>query len=230
MIARPAKMALIASLLLNVLLIVVGAIGFNFMQGVLGETMGQLFERRVDAFAASRIENPDVLFLGDSITHEGSWSEYFPGLTVINRGIGGDTVQHLLDRFENIVPLDPEKLFLMIGINNLNSGHATEEIIALYGELFDRFDREIPDTRIYVQSVLPTNSEWIFSIDLNDVATLNAFLESEAANRGYRFVNLDPVFADATGQLRTELSNDGIHIGGDGYRVWSEFIDTYVRE
>lgn len=230
MIEGLGKKTLIASLILNVTLIVVGAIGFNFMQGVLGKTMGQLFERRADAFAATKIENPDVLFLGDSITHEGSWSEYFPGLTVINRGIGGDTVQHLLDRFENIAPLRPEKLFLMIGINNLNSGDDTDHILSLYRQLFGRFDREMPKTRIYVQSVLPTNSEWIFTIDREDVATLNTFLKREAVKRGYTFIDLESVFADASGQLRTDRSNDGIHIGGDGYRAWSDFIDSYVRE
>ena len=81
-----------------------------------------------------------------------------------------------------------------------------------------------------MQSVLPTNSQWMFSIDLKDVATLNAFLETEAAVRGFRFINLGSVFADSMGQFRTDLSNDGIHIAGDGYRVWSEFIDKYARE
>lgn len=60
---------------------------------------------------------------------------------MLNRGIGGDTVQLLLDRFDNIAPPRPEKLFLMIGINNLNSGDNTNHIISLRGELFARFDR-----------------------------------------------------------------------------------------
>ncbi|MYK83340.1 MAG: hypothetical protein F4024_12345 [Gammaproteobacteria bacterium] len=230
MIGRLGKKTLIASLLLNVVLIVGVGIGVLVVQGTIDEVTQNLFDRRADAFAASKTENPDLLFLGDSITHEGSWPEYFPGLTAINRGIGGDTIQHLLDRFDKIAPLNPGKLFLMIGINNLNSGHTTDEIIPLYGTLFDRFDREMPGTHIYVQSVLPTNSQWMFSIDLKDVATLNAFLETEAAVRGYRFISLDSVFADSTGQLHTDLSNDGIHIAGDGYRVWSEFIDKYARE
>ena len=118
----------------------------------------------------------------------------------------------------------------MIGINNLNNGQSTDETIQLYGALFDRFDKEIPNTAIYIQSVLPTNSDWMFSIDLEEVATLNRFLESEAATRDYRFINLDSVFADSTGQLRADLSNDGIHIAGNGYRFWSEFVDSYVRE
>ena len=45
------------------------------------------------------------------------------------------------------------------------------------------------------------------------------FLKNEAVKRGDAFTDLESMFADASGQLRTDRSNDGIHIGGDGYRT-----------
>ncbi|MEM8988728.1 MAG: GDSL-type esterase/lipase family protein, partial [Pseudomonadota bacterium] len=197
---------------------------------LINTSLSKMSERRIDAFEASKIDAVDVVFLGDSITHEGMWSEYFPGVTVLNRGIGGDTTEDLLERFEGVAALKPAKLFLMIGVNDLNNGGAPDEIIPRYRDLFDRFDREIPETAIYVQSVLPTNDQWVLPASLKDVRALNDYLKTEAAARQYQYLDVAALFADADGTLRKDLSNDGIHLSGDAYPIWRDFVSPYVEE
>jgi lysophospholipase L1-like esterase len=39
-------------------------------------------------------------------------------------------------------------------------------------------------------------------------------------------VDLQPAFADAEGQLKAELTTDGIHLDGAGYRLWATVLDN----
>jgi len=75
--------------------------------------------RRRDLFADST-RPTDIIMLGDSITHEGLWQEYFPSRNIRNRGIGGDTTRDIRNRLDAIYPLRPQQLFLPIGGNDLN--------------------------------------------------------------------------------------------------------------
>lgn len=62
---------------------------------------------------------PDrVLFLGDSITEQGMWHEWFPDLAVLNRGVGSDTVGGVSRRATATLNR-PAAVSLLIGTNDL---------------------------------------------------------------------------------------------------------------
>ena len=189
----------------------------------------QFADRRIDAMAASKVDQADIVFLGDSITHEGMWDEYFPEHIAVNRGVGGDRVEQVVARFDDVVRMRPKKLFLMIGVNDLNSGSSTESIIEQYEILFNLIENNLPDTEIYIQSVLPTNEEWFFSISLEDINALNAFLVSAAAARDFEYIDVVPLFADENGYLDPSYSNDGIHLAGDAYTLWTDLLRPYIE-
>ena len=231
------KAVLPISLGLNVLFI--GGIAFTAPKAIatiqsFERVISTFVERRLDAMEASQVERADIVFLGDSITHEGMWDEYFPDHVAVNRGVGGDRVQQVVARFDDVAKIQPAKLFLMIGVNDLNSGASTDSIIDQYEILFGLFEEHIPDTEIHIQSVLPTNEEWFFSISLNDIGILNAFLISAAKERGYEYIDVASLFADDDGYLDPSYSNDGIHLAGEAYRLWANllrpYIDTEVSE
>lgn len=183
----------------------------------------QAKKRRSEMFAASARQHPDVAMLGDSITHEGLWDEYFPGSVVLNRGIGGDTTQDVLNRLDAIIALQPRKLFVLIGINDLNMGVKQPKTLANYTALLNRLREELPNTAVYVQSILPVTRQWT-RVDNADIVTLNAHVRTLAAARGFSYLDLHSQFSDGSGQLRTELSNDGIHLGRQGYALWCDII------
>ncbi|MEM7728806.1 MAG: GDSL-type esterase/lipase family protein [Pseudomonadota bacterium] len=224
---------LILSLLLNavlvVALVVIGGRANRVVSGLIDHAQ-KAKERRVDAMNATRVGSADIVLLGDSLTWEGSWDEYFPNQQVVNRGVGGDQVDDLAARFDAVVAHDPGQLVFMAGINDLNFGRDVRAIIQSYESLFDRIDTDLPGTAVVLQSVLPTNGDWVIAVDPADVEALNHYLWAEAAERGWRYLDLTPLFSDEQGQLTEELSNDGIHLKGEGYRIWRDALGPILVE
>ncbi len=58
------------------------------------------YERRLTLFEALPKRLGGIVFLGDSITYEGPWSELFPQTQIHNFGVDGDTSAGLLERIE----------------------------------------------------------------------------------------------------------------------------------
>ena len=63
--------------------------------------------------------NQNILFIGDSLTEWFNLKMYFPEASIINEGIAGDTTYGLLERLEAILDVTADKIFLLIGINDV---------------------------------------------------------------------------------------------------------------
>lgn len=109
--------------------------------------------------------------------------------------------------------------FLMIGINELASYVSVETVLQNVGNIINQLEEKGVATR--VQSVLHTGPKYAH---LNaKVALLNKGLQTLAAKRGLHFIDLNA--AMSTNQtLRPQLTEDDIHINGDGYLLWVEAI------
>jgi lysophospholipase L1-like esterase len=207
--------------------VVVAGLSQQFSSGKRRAMIDGMTERRLSQFEALSATHAAVVFVGDSITEGGLWSEWLPGVDVINRGISGNTTQDILDRMPHIVSVRPDKLFLMIGVNDLNKRLGAAVALRNYIALFDLIDAQLPNTEVYIQSVLPVNAVWPL-IDNTHIPTLNAALARHADERGYRYIDLHSVFADAEGALKPDLSNDGIHLLAPGYRLWRSQIIEFL--
>jgi len=76
-----------------------------------------LYRSRLDFFLQS--DHPaELVFVGDSITQFGEWSELFPEYRTANRGIAGDNTLTLSDRLAALGDLSQSTVVLMIGIND----------------------------------------------------------------------------------------------------------------
>jgi hypothetical protein len=60
----------------------------------------------------------EIVMLGDSLTEGGLWSEYFPNVKMLNRGLASDTTLGAFGRLDEVINRGPKTVFLMIGINN----------------------------------------------------------------------------------------------------------------
>lgn len=187
----------------------------------------QVRDRLTTQFELFRDTRPPVVFFGDSITDGGRWTELLPGSGAVNRGIGGQTVEESLPRLDQIFALQPQKLFVMIGINDLNKKIDPTITAGHYREMFDRFDSALPNTKIFLQSVLPVYGGFI-PADNAEIVMLNRVLAEEAAARGYQYVDLHSVFVDEQGRLQKRFSNDGLHLLGAGYAQWRDTIQELV--
>jgi lysophospholipase L1-like esterase len=219
---------LVASLILNVLLLgvmITGAVAPGELAKNFTRIGAERWRTQFDVFSGIR---GATVFLGDSITEGAHWPEIFGDTRILNRGIGGDTTQDLLARIEQVYLLQPAQLFLMIGVNDLNLGVPAVTTQANFRALFDGFAAHLPQTRIHVQSVLPVSGSWMGAARNEDILELNEFLKRECAGRGYEYIDLHALLRDANGQLPPTLSNDGIHLLGDGYRLWRDAIADRV--
>lgn len=185
-------------------------------------------ERRLQIFASEVMTKGQVIFLGNSITEGGDWASLTGLDNTLNRGIGGDITFGLLNRIEEIIKRSPEKLFVMIGVNDIGKDIPPAVIAANVDRLIREVQEGSPQTTIILQSILPVNPEYPgFPQHYNKqelVLITNQLLERTAAEAGIRFINLYPYFLDDRQRLDEKLTTDGLHLNAEGYLRWSEFL------
>lgn len=163
-----------------------------------------------------------VAFLGDSITHGGRWDLLLPTASTRNFGISAERSEHLLTRLEPIIALQPKKLFILIGTNDLTKGVELPTIAQNVDQLIARLKQET-SSEIYLQSVLPRARKFA-----ERIKSLNELYRTVAAKHAVQFVDLFPLFDNGAGQLRAELTDDELHLLGPGYDIWRKAIRDLV--
>lgn len=178
----------------------------------------------------NQIEAPDqaIVFLGDSITFRSEWREFFPNENVINRGIGGDTTEGVYNRLDRILENDPNKIFLMIGINDILQGRKIDEISKNYKSILEKIKSSSPKTQVYIQSVLPVNNAINGKrVNNKDVMNLNERIKELATQSGYEFLDIYSVLSE-NNQLPEKFTVDGIHLTGEAYKEWVNYIKNKI--
>ncbi|PRD47358.1 GDSL-type esterase/lipase family protein [Sphingobacterium haloxyli] len=158
-----------------------------------------------------------IIFIGNSLTDAGRWNDILPELPVLNRGISGDISYGVLARLDEITRHQPEKVFLMIGVNDLKRGVPTMNIIENYARIIRKIKQQTPITKIYLHSVLPVNPDKLVAsfkaVKNGDIQLLNEGLKRLSQTQdGVCFIDLHTILADGLGNLRAEITPDGIHL------------------
>lgn len=174
------------------------------------------------------------VFVGDSITDGNEWSEMLNCRRCQNRGISSDISAGVLARTVDILAEKPAKILLMIGINDISRSIPNETIVANYREFIRRTRKASPRTRIYLQSILPTNNTFRKFVERNDesIKFLNDEMRKLAAGDKFvEYIDLHSRFLDADGRLDKKYTNDGLHLLGEGYLLWARILKEggYLR-
>jgi len=174
-----------------------------------------------------------IVFLGDSMTDEGHWHELFPKLNLVNRGIGGDTTAGVLNRIDQVTKLAPPKIFLMIGTNDLCFNRQIPDIIKNYDEILSILHQRLPNTKIYMESVLPFNDHIFPSVYLRtneNIKTLNVGIKKLAQLHNDPYIDLTKYFSDKDGRLPAEDTVDGLHLNEKGYAIWRDQLRKFEAD
>jgi lysophospholipase L1-like esterase len=199
-----------------------------------------LLEKEADVMAAQRPKHLGVL-VGDSLSLWFPNELLPPHRTWLNQGISGETSAGLLNRLELLDKTQPEDIFVLIGINDLIRGVKDETILANQEVIIRYLQRVHPQAKIVVQSILPHSGEeatWegrdrLLKIPNSRIQEINQKLKAIAQKEGVVYLDLYPLFADADGNLKTELTTDGLHLSGEGYLVWRSallVLDQFILE
>ncbi|MEO0759469.1 MAG: GDSL-type esterase/lipase family protein [Cyanobacteria bacterium J06648_16] len=196
----------------------------------------RLLQHEMDAMVA---KNPDhlTILLGDSLS---LWfpTELLPGRRVwMNQGISGEQTDGVLARLGVLAEADVDTIFLMVGINDLIWGQSDAQIIQNYRAIMDALVRQHPDTQIVVQSILPHGAEtatWesrerLLALPNSRIQAMNQSLEQVAADYDAKYLDLYALFSNGEGNLRPDLTTDGLHLNREGYLVWRAAIALYTQ-
>jgi lysophospholipase L1-like esterase len=173
-----------------------------------------------------------IYFLGDSLTDSCEWSELLSNPKIKNRGIMGDSTEGLLNRLNQIIQSKPQKIFIMIGINDLLNNIETTKILDNYQKIITTIRTDSPKTKIYIESVLPLNFELDKTkrpINNQNISDFNNNLKNFSDNSNIFYIDLYSKFLNLSGQLDQQYTFDGIHLNGKGYLIWKNEISKYIK-
>ncbi len=174
--------------------------------------------------------NQNILFIGDSLTEWFDLKKYFPGVSIINEGIAGDTTYGLIERLYPVITRFSSKTFLMIGINDVFNEFSKEDIIENQQLIIETIQTHSATTKLIVQSLLPVNETMLgVPDDLNKmIRHINKELKSHCDAREVEFLNLYPAFLSGD-EMKREYTTDGGHLSKAGYELWAIKLRPYIH-
>lgn len=171
----------------------------------------------------------EIVMLGDSITHGVNWNELMDKNVIVNRGIGGDITKGFLNRMENIIEINPKKVFLMGGLNDINRNIPISKIYRNYINIIEKL-KENHITPL-IQSTLYTakskaNTREVY---LNKkIKILNEKLQNYAAEKNIEFIDLNKHLSENE-TLKNKYTLDGYHLNAQGYSLWRDELKGYME-
>jgi lysophospholipase L1-like esterase len=203
---------------------------FKFQKSSVINSYPPYYWHKFNQFSKLPQSESDIIMLGDSITDEGEWIELLSNINVKNRGISGDTMERILYRLDTILAGKPKQIFLMFGINDLINDHKTvDQTLETYEKILNEFRDKIPDTEIFIQSVLPVNNNiFVYWQDNKNIVKLNLGLKEFAKHFNYKYIDIFSCMSDSKNQLDAQYTQDGLHLNGQAYFVWKSVIEKYL--
>ena len=182
---------------------------------------------RITEFKKKPLYNNDIVFIGNSLTElGGDWGKRIRNTKVKNRGIADDTTDGLIARLGELIYFKPEQVFILIGINDLfrddmSSQKVFDNILKIVNQIHDGS----PKTKIFVQTILPTNVEML----KGKIQLTNLLLFNAESNAPYELVFLHNHFTAKNDLMDMDLSVDGVHLNEKGYMLWVDRIINLIR-
>lgn len=208
------------------------------------------WQRHEAVLAAKAKMAPEIVLVGDSITHfwggepaspgvkprgAAAWENVFGGKKVLNLGFGWDRTQNVLWRLDHgeIDGLKPKWIVLNIGTNNSSGtpnarantpAETAEGVAAILGKL----KQKSPDSKLILMAVLP-RGEKADDPKRAFIGGLNPLLAEIAKKHGATFIDLRDRFLAVDGTLPKSLMPDGVHPNEAGYAIWAAALKEAMR-
>lgn len=190
--------------------------------------------------------NPEVVLIGDSITHHWAgidsiggkdatvyFKNAFVGKRVLDIGFGWDRIQNMLWRVENgeLEGLDPKTIIIMAGTNNMTGtknapANNSTEIAEGVENLVMRVKEKCPRAKIVIMGILPRAGT--ASPMRKTAKATNSMLEKFAKKRDMVFIDLSNKFIDESSERIAPLYRDQVHLAPQGYAIWAEAIKDFL--
>ncbi len=177
-----------------------------------------------------------ILFVGDSITDGYELNKYYnyDNKLLINSGIGGYKTTNIIKRFRNLVEqYNSNKLFLMIGTNDIGSGVSKEEIVNNIKKIISMIKEKKPNTKIYLETIYPVNNNKRKQDNMRNnkiISDINNELKEYCENSDIYFIDVYSHLVDESNMLKDEYTGDGLHLNNLGYEEVTKVLKPYIDE
>ncbi len=179
-------------------------------------------ERAADEAWANRPVNEkfaNAYVLGDSIAQGLYENAVLDGSLVTaeqDTGVCKSEISMIENHVSRAIEVSPQVLFLSYGLKDIEAASGNADIFAMaYKNVLDTLKDSLPETRIYVNCVLPVQqfvtdeNEWYGSIP-----EYNEKLKELCAEEGVTFIDNSSLAKDEY------YSEDGIHLTNEYYAEW----------
>lgn len=193
-------------------------------------------ERHEDILKLNKEEKPDVVLIGNSITHywggkptahiirgQEAWEKMSEGVIVHNLGFGWDRIENGLWRIYHgeLDGYEAKKVFLLLGTNNVVK-NTDQEIARGILELVQAVKDRQPKAKIYVCGIMPRHGWGPRVLEINKYLQENLKLYPEIT-----YIPFDTL-GDSEGVLLEEYWHDGTHPNAKGYEAEGKILREYI--
>lgn len=195
--------------------------------------------------------NPEIVLLGDSITHlwgglpewkgrkamgSKAFKKAFAGKRVLNLGYGFDRIQNVLWRLDHgeVRGLKPKHVVLNIGTNNLwptknARGNSPEEIVEGIRAVVRRVRAKLPEAHLTLMGVFPRGQKPDDRSRLK-VAKVNELLKPLGELEGITFLDLGDQLVEKDGTITREMMPDFLHPAEPAYEIWGNALREIIAK
>lgn len=191
---------------------------------------------RYAADNAALTQNPEVVFMGNSITDgwDDHHKEFFTDNNFACRGISGQVTGQMLCRFySDVVNLHPKAVVIHAGVNDIAGNQGPMDLEHIAQNVFSMVDiARQHGIRPILTTCLPADTiPWNHAIvnTAANVRKLNDMYKAYAEANGITYVDYYSAMATPEGALDSRYTYDGIHPNRAGYEVMEPIILEAIK-
>jgi lysophospholipase L1-like esterase len=198
-------------------------------------------ERHAACVALMKSRQPEIVMLGDSITHFWGgepvggrrtgvevWDRFFANRSVVNLGFGWDRTENVLWRLTHgeLDHAKPKVVVVMIGTNDMDL-NTPDEIAAGISAICDELHRRAPAAHILLLGIFPRGAKP--DATRQKVAAVNERIAKLDGRNGVTYLDVGKSFLEADGSISAEVMYDYLHPTVKGYALWVAAMEPTLK-
>lgn len=199
-------------------------------------------KRHAQITAMIQKQKPDILFIGDSITHffggtqidlplrgPNTWNEFYAPRNAGNIGYGWDKTENVLWRLTHgeIDNISPKVVVVMIGTNNTPAIEAPDIVTGITAICRTLHER-LPQAKVLLLGIFPRGDP--ADPKRAKIAQINTEIAKLDGKDSVTFLDIGKTFLQPDGTISKDIMPDKLHPNEKGYRLWAEAMEpTLVK-
>ncbi len=208
------------------------------------EYPGYIWAKRHAAICALVKERkPQLVFIGDSITHffggepkdkggtgAAVWKKFYEPRNPVNLGYGWDRTENVLWRLgvhSELEGATPKAAVVMIGTNNMGINSAAEIAEGIH-QICDTIHQRVPETKILLLGIFPRGPKP--DATRKKIEEINAIIAKLDGKNNITFLDIGAKFLGEDGTIAKDVMGDFLHPTAKGYEIWSEAMEPTLAK